>query len=76
MRARSGPGYGAAVESVDAGKVARLYRAAWTLRREGHPELPAVDTSGAIWRVDLLTLRRASGSDWRIEQHLRGLQPP
>ena len=76
VRARSGPGYGAAVESVDARKVARLYRAAWTLRREGHPELPANDTSGSIWRVDLLTLRRAPDGRWRLEQHLRGLQPP
>jgi Holliday junction resolvase-like predicted endonuclease len=76
VRARSGPGFGAAVESVDARKVARLYRAAWNLQREGCRGLPADATAGAVWRVDLLTLVRGSDGDWRIEQHMRGLAPP
>lgn len=76
VRARSGPGFGAAVESVDKRKVARLYRAAWSLRRSGCPGLPAEATAGTTWRVDLLTLRRGSDGDWRIEQHMRGLEPP
>ncbi len=76
VRARSGRGFGAAVESVDARKVARLYRAAWGLRRGGHPEVPASAIDGRVWRVDLLTLARAPGGAWRVECHLRGLQPP
>ena len=75
VRSRSGPGFGAAVETVDARKVARLYRAAWRLRREGHPDLPRRATDGAVWRVDLLTLIRARDGRWHIERHLRGLQP-
>ena len=76
VRARTRPGFGAAVESVDARKVGRLYRAAWALRRGGHPTLAAGDTDGAHWRVDLLTLRRDRRGDWRVERHLRGLHPP
>jgi putative endonuclease len=76
VRARSGPGYGTAVESVDAGKVARLYRALGSLRRAGHASLPVATHAAAAWRVDLLAVRRAPDGSWRLERHLRGLQPP
>lgn len=76
VRARTGAGFGAAEESVDARKVARLYRAAWTLRRQGHASLPVAGSTQAAWRVDLLTLRRDARGRWRVERHLRGLQPP
>ena len=75
VRSRSGPGFGAAVESVDARKVARLYRAAWSLQCEGNPELPTSATEGAVWRVDLLALVRDRDGGWCLERHLRGLQP-
>lgn len=75
VRSRSGPNFGAAVESVDARKVARLYGAALRLHQTGHDALSA----GALrlpWRVDLLTLRREGRARWRVEGHLRGLAPP
>lgn len=75
VRSRSGPNFGAAVESVDARKVARLYGAAMRLRLSGHAAL----ADGALrlpWRVDLLTLRREGRGGWHIEDHLRGLAPP
>lgn len=76
VRARSRPGFGAPVETVDARKVKRLYRAAWALRRGGHPAVDPADIAGARWRVDLLTLRRSRDGTWSVEQHLRGLHPP
>ena len=76
VRARSRPGFGSPVESVDARKVARLYRAAWTLRRDGHPALGGTTVAGTHWRVDLVTLRRGAGGGWHVEGHLRGLCPP
>ena len=76
VRSRSGPGFGAAVESVDGRKVLRLYRAALSLRRVGHPALALEEAAPASWRVDLLALRRATGSEWSVEHHLRGLMPP
>ncbi len=65
VRARSGPGFGSALESVDGRKVARLYRAALRLGR-------ATDAS----RVDLMALRRTPSGEWEVEQHLQGLEPP
>jgi Holliday junction resolvase-like predicted endonuclease len=76
VRARSRPGFGAALETVDARKVARLYRAAATLSRSGHPGLAHAGGRSAEWRVDLLTLRLGRDGEWRVEQHLRGLSPP
>jgi putative endonuclease len=76
VRARSGPAFGAAVESVDAAKVARLYRATWALQRWGHPAVAAHELAGDRWRVDLLSLRRRPDGAWQVESHLRGLQPP
>jgi putative endonuclease len=74
VRSRSGPGFGAAVESIDARKVARLYRAASGVWRERQRRLAPVRP--LTWRVDLLTLGRAGGSGWRVEAHVRGLAPP
>ena len=65
VRARSGPAFGAAVESVGRRKVARLYRAALWLGR-----------STSTPRVDLIALRRSPSGAWRVEEHLRGLEPP
>lgn len=82
VRSRSGPRFGAAVESVDARKVRRLYRAAFSLARGGHPAVAAERLGTSGWRVDLLTLRRSasgsvsSASGWVVEAHLRGLLPP
>ena len=75
VRARSGPGFGAAVESVDGRKVARLYRAVAALRRSGHPVLGPGPIREPI-RVDLLTLRCEPGRAWVIDGHLQGLEPP
>lgn len=75
VRSRSGPNFGAAVESVDARKVARLYGAALRLQRSGHDALTE-DALRLPWRVDLLTLRREGRGRWRVESHLRGLAPP
>ena len=74
VRSRSGPSFGAAVESVDARKVARLYRAAGSLRRGGHPAVAS--RCAEEWRVDLLTLRRTARAVWIVDVHLRGLTPP
>ena len=76
VRARSGAGFGSALESVDGRKVGRLYRAAWALRRGGHPDVAPAELAATRWRVDLITLRRAASGEWLVEQHLRGLQPP
>jgi Holliday junction resolvase-like predicted endonuclease len=75
VRARSGPSFGAATESVDARKVARLYRAVATLRRGGHPSLGSGPVRGPI-RVDLVTLRRHGRDGWTVDGHLQGLEPP
>lgn len=76
VRARSRPGFGDAVESVDAGKVSRLYRASLALRRDHQAHGTRVDRWRRRWRVDLLTLRLAADGRWRVERHLRGLEPP
>jgi putative endonuclease len=76
VRSRSGPGFGDAVESVDARKVARLYRAALALRQGGHPQIDLDMVGLPSWRVDLLALARTRAGDWDVEQHLRGLAPP
>lgn len=69
-------GYGVPEESVDGRKVARLYRAALALLRDGRlPDgqpLPAVP-----WRVDLVTAVRDSPTGaWLLGTHVRGLEPP
>jgi putative endonuclease len=76
VRSRSGPRYGTAVESVDARKVARLYRASRSLRRAGHPAVGIGPAGTSAWRVDLLALRWTSRDGWVVEAHLRGLTPP
>ena len=76
VRSRSGARFGAAVESVDARKVSRLYRAALSLRQGGHRGLQLEMTGLPAWRVDLIGLRRGPGSSWTVESHLRGLAPP
>ena len=43
VRARSRPGFGSPLESVDDGKVARLYRATWALRRGSHPAVAGAE---------------------------------
>lgn len=75
VRSRSGGGFGSALESMDARKVTRLYRAAMALRRGGHPDVPGWLLLLPGWRVDLLAMRRAGGS-WVVEAHLQGLSPP
>jgi Holliday junction resolvase-like predicted endonuclease len=75
VRARSGPAFGTAVESVDRRKVARLYRAAAVLRRCGHPALGPGPLRRPL-RVDLLTMRRRPSGSWDVESHLSGLEPP
>ena len=66
--------FGAPVESVDARKVSRLYRAAWALVRAGRlpdgKSLPDIE-----WRVDLVTVIRQDGRAWQLAGHLRGLDP-
>ena len=74
VRARSGPAFGDALESVDARKVARLYRAVAALRRGGHPAVGPGPLRESV-RVDLVTLRRSRG-DWVVQAHLCGLEPP
>ncbi len=76
VRSRSGPGFGAPVESVDRAKVERLYQAAWRLRRAGRlpdgPRLPPVD-----WRIDLMTMERDGPTcPWRVTRHVRDIEPP
>ena len=74
VRSASGTGFGAPVESVDARKVARLYRAASALVRAGRlPDGRALPANS--WRVDLVTLVRTDGRTWRLAGHLRGLDP-
>jgi putative endonuclease len=68
--------FGAPIESVDAAKVGRLYRAAMELARIGHlPDgvaLPSID-----WRVDLVTVvRDGHAASWRTTHHVKGLRPP
>ena len=76
VRSRSGVRFGTAVESVDGRKVGRLYRAALSLRQGSLGGLSLAMTGLPAWRVDLLALRRRSGTDWVVESHLRGLTPP
>ncbi len=75
VRARSGDAFGSGLESVDARKVARLYRAVGALRRCGHPALGPGPLAHAV-RVDLVVLRRAPSGAWVVEAHLHGLEPP
>jgi putative endonuclease len=76
VRSRSGPRFGSPLESVDARKVARLYRAARSLRRGGHPAIRAGDLAARAWRIDLLALTRTAGSEWSVAGHLHGLAAP
>ncbi len=75
VRARSGDAFGSGLESVDARKVARLYRAVRALRRCGHPALGPGPLAHPV-RVDLVVLRRAPSGAWVVEAHLHGLEPP
>jgi putative endonuclease len=74
VRSATVTSFGAPVESVDARKVSRLYRAAWALVRAGRlPDgkaLPDIE-----WRVDLVTVIREYGRAWRLAGHIRGLDP-
>lgn len=74
VRARTVRAFGDALESVDARKVARLYRGAAALGRSGivGGQAPVV----APWRVDLVTLVRSEADGWTVAAHLRGLEPP
>lgn len=76
VRSRSGPAFGAAVESIDGAKVARLYRAALVLR--GGDGLPVTFHGGRLprWRVDLLAMHRSGAEPFSVARHLRGLAPP
>ena len=76
VRSRSSPGFGSALESVDGRKVARLYRAALALRREGYPGFDPGRSMLPGWRVDLLAMKAVRPSAWTVETHLRGLAPP
>jgi putative endonuclease len=76
VRSRTGSRFGGAAESVDRAKVARLYRAAMTLRRLGHAAISPEMTSLPSWRVDLVTMVRQTDGDWAVDGHLRGLSPP
>ena len=76
VRSRTGSRFGAAAESVDDRKVARLYRAAMALRRVGHPAIDPELTDLPSWRVDLVTMARLHDGAWAVEGHLRGLAPP
>ena len=76
VRSRSGPRFGSPLESVDARKVARLYRAAASLRLAGHPALGPGDVPIRAWRIDLVALTRTPGAAWSVAEHLRGLTPP
>lgn len=79
VRSRSAPGFGAPEESVDAGKVARLYAAGWQLagaeRLPGGQRLPErVRLAATPFRVDLVTVVRLAGSDeWTLGRHVKGL---
>jgi putative endonuclease len=75
VRGRSGPAFGSALESVDAPKVRRLYRALAALRRTGHPSVGPGPLM-CPFRVDLVTMRRTRSGGWAVESHLRGLEPP
>jgi putative endonuclease len=75
VRSRRGPRLGAPEESVDAGKVARLYAAASVLLRSGR--LTDIDgATAARFRVDLLTVGRGADGRLRPQRHIRGLAPP
>jgi putative endonuclease len=82
VRSRSAPGFGAPEESVDAGKVARLYGAGWQLVRarrlsDGRHLPDGLHVTAAPFRVDLVTVIRQAGMDeWEMARHLRGLSAP
>jgi putative endonuclease len=75
VRSRSGSGLGTPEETVDGGKVARLYAAAWQLARGSHPTQDAAVTKGT-YRVDLVSVVRGNDGIWRLRGHIRGLAPP
>ncbi|CAN5832753.1 YraN family protein [soil metagenome] len=76
VRSATARGFGAPEESVDAAKVARLYRAAWQLVAQG--SLPdGRPLPGEPWRIDLVAVVRDEGSGrWIVTSHLLGLRPP
>jgi putative endonuclease len=74
VRSGSTGRFGSPRESVDARKVARIYRAGLALRRQAYPGL-SLTLYRPVWRVDLVTLVHHGGV-WRLEAHVRGLEPP
>lgn len=75
VRSRTDQRFGAPEESVDAGKVGRLYRAAAAIARGGL--LPDGSPAPEAWRVDLVTMvREAADRPWGLGTYLRGLAPP
>jgi putative endonuclease len=76
VRSRSGPGLGMPEESVDAGKVARLYAAAGQLLRSGGLPGREREVGAGTFRVDLVSVVRGGDGRWRLRTHLRGLAPP
>lgn len=75
VRSRSSPAFGDPTETVDAGKVRRLYRAAGALRRSGRMGDAALPSADA-WRIDLLVVVGGGRGGWRLVRHIRGLEPP
>jgi putative endonuclease len=77
VRCHSRARFGSPVESVDARKVARLYRAVLALQRQGAAALVPSTAARHRWRVDLVAvvLDRRRGR-WLVTRHLRGLAPP
>ena len=80
VRGRSGDGFGAQEERLNAGKLRRLYRAAAALRAEGRLA-DGTDLRGHSWRIDLLAVDLAPGAGGAGTaraagfRHLRGLIP-
>jgi len=76
VRSRSSAGFGRPEESIDRGKVQRLYAAGWRYQRSAR--LPdGGPLSDHRLRVDLVTIsRQGVTGPWRIGVHLRGLLPP
>ena len=76
VRSRSGTGFGAPEESVDAGKVRRLYGAARRLAELGRLPDGSRLREGPF-RVDLVAVTRDErAGEWTVTLHLCGLVPP
>jgi Holliday junction resolvase-like predicted endonuclease len=77
VRSRSGPGFGAPQESVDAAKVARLYEAAWRSARAGRlPDGRRLPPGAPRGDLVCVVRDRGSGGGWQLTCHLRDLAPP